>query len=79
MFKIEDGSSTDATETPPLSMADLTQTEQAVASLGVDPNALKPISWMNEAHYNTLLRANAVDGDLARKLEAYKMVAAGNA
>ena len=49
--------------------------EKSAASLGVDPSAWKPIAFMNEAHYNTLLKANAIDADLAKKLEAYKVVA----
>ena len=60
-----------------LTMADLTETERAVATLGVDPSALKPIGWMNSAHFDTLLQANALDGDLARRLEAYRHVSAG--
>ena len=36
-----------ATETP-LKMSDLTPTERSAASLGVDPDAWKPISWLNE-------------------------------
>jgi hypothetical protein len=59
-----------------LTMADLNETERAVATLGVDPNSLKPIGFMNTAHYTTLLKANALDGDLARRLEAYRHVAA---
>jgi len=60
-----------------LTMADLTETERAVATLGVDPSALKPIGWMNSAHFECLLQANALDGDLARRLEAYRHVSAG--
>ncbi|MDA9603582.1 hypothetical protein N9S30_00340 [bacterium] len=60
-----------------LTMADLSETERAVATLGVDPSALKPIGFMNTAHYTTLLQSNALDGDLARRLEAYRTVSAG--
>lgn len=54
---------------------DLSPTEQACASLGAQPDALKPISWLNNAHYDQLVAANALDPDLARRLEAYKIVA----
>ena len=60
-----------------LQWKDLTATEKSAASLGVDPEAWKPISFMNTAHYDTLLKTNAVDNDLAKKLEAFKHVAAG--
>ena len=59
----------------PLAWKDLSEVEKSAASLGVDPSAWKPIAFMNEAHYNTLLKANAIDADLAKKLEAYKVVA----
>ena len=52
----------------------LTHTEQAAASLGVHPDAWKPISFMNTAHYGALLRANALDDTLARRIEAFKTV-----
>lgn len=60
-----------------LKFEDLTETEKSAASLGVDSNALKPISFMNDAHHETLLRANMLDDSLAKKLEAYKAVASG--
>ena len=41
---------------------------------GVDPTALKPIRFLNEAHYDTLLKTNAVDSELAKRLEAFKNV-----
>ena len=60
-----------------LEWKDLSETEQRAASLGVSPDAWKPISFMNQAHYDTLLKQNAIDGDLAKKLESYKYVASG--
>ena len=54
----------------------LTPTEQSAASLGVSPDAWKPIGFMNNAHYDTLLKSNALDDDLARRIEAYRTVAA---
>lgn len=47
----------------------LSRTEQAAASLGVAPEAWKPISFMNNAHYKTLLNSNALDDTLARRIE----------
>ena len=57
-----------------LNWNDLTATEKSAASLGVSPTAWKPIAFMNSAHYDTLLKTNAVDADLAKRLEAYKHV-----
>lgn len=59
---------------PKLTFDQLTPTEQAAASLGVDPNALKPISFMNNKHYESLIKANALDDNLARRIEAYRVV-----
>ena len=56
----------------------LTPTEQSAATLGVSPDAWKPIGFMNNAHYDTLLKSNALDDDLARRIEAYRTVAAGS-
>tara|TARA_Y100000817_G_scaffold187821_2_gene146784 strand:- start:2468 stop:2821 length:354 start_codon:yes stop_codon:yes gene_type:complete len=52
----------------------LTPVEQAAGSLGVDPEAWKPIKFMNNAHYDSLLTANALDDNLARRIEAYRNV-----
>ena len=58
----------------------LTPTEQAAASLGAQPDAFRPIGWMNEAHFNNLLTSNSLSNDLARRLMAYKAVSsAGHA
>jgi hypothetical protein len=62
-------------ESAGLKWADLSETEKSAASLGVDPEHWKPIAFMNDAHYDTLLKANAIDGELAKKLEAFKHVA----
>jgi len=64
------GASTERT----LEWKDLSETEKSAASLGVDPTALKPIRFLNEAHYDTLLKTNAVDSELAKRLEAFKNV-----
>lgn len=45
-------------------------TEQSAAQLGVNPEAWKPIAFLNQAHYEQLIAANMLDGDLARRIEA---------
>ena len=62
-----------------LKWENLTETEKSAASLGVHPEAWKPIAFMNTVHYDTLLKSNAIDESLAKQLEAYKVVAAGQA
>ena len=47
----------------------LTGTEQAAASLGVHPSAWKPIAFLNNAHFDSLMKQNALDDDLARRIE----------
>ena len=54
----------------------LSPTEQAAGSLGVHPDAWKPIKFMNDAHYGTLMKSNALDETLARRIEAYRHVSA---
>ena len=56
-------------------VAGLTATEVAAASLGVEPNAWKPLAFMNTSHYDNLIKNNALSDTLARRLEAYKTVA----
>ena len=63
----------DTANTP--SFDQLVPVEQAAASLGVHPDAWKPIGFLNNAHYDSLLKQNALDDDLARRIEAYKVVA----
>ena len=53
----------------------LNEVEKSAASIGVAPDAWKPISWLNEGHYGELLRNNALDGRLTQKIEAFKHVA----
>ena len=38
----------------------------------------EPIGFMNNAHYKTLLTNNALDDTLARRIEAFKSVAASS-
>lgn len=47
----------------------LSRTEQSAASLGVQPDAWKPISFLNKGHYEQLLKSNALDDSLARRIE----------
>ena len=53
----------------------LAPVEQAAASLGVHPEAWRPIAFMNNMHHDALIKQNALDDELARRIEAYKMVA----
>lgn len=55
----------------------LSPVEQSAANLGVNPDSWKPIQFLNNAHYQQLIEANMLDDDLARRIEAYRMVAAG--
>ena len=48
----------------------LTPTEQSAASLGVHPESWKPISFLNNAHYDALIKNNMLDESLARRIEA---------
>ena len=57
--------------------AQLTPTEKQAASLGVHPDSLKPISSLNEAHFEALLQANALSPQLAASIKAFQRVAAG--
>ena len=57
-----------------LSFEDLSPTEQAAASLGVQPDSVKPISWLNDAHYEQLKTTNALDPTLSRRIEAFRYV-----
>ena len=60
-----------------LTFESLTPHERQAASLGVSPDAWKPISFMNDAHYEALLKSNSLASSLAQKLESFKHVAAG--
>jgi len=64
---------------PVLKMSELTETERSAASLGADPNSWRPIGWINEGHYDSLLKENRIDADLAKKVEAFRHVASGGA
>lgn len=54
----------------------LNPVEQSAASLGVNPASFKPIAFLNNGHYNQLIQANMLDDNLARRIEAYRHVAA---
>ena len=58
----------------PLTFDDLNPVEQAAASLGVQPDAIKPIGWLNDAHFQTLKDQNALHPDLSRRIEAFRHV-----
>ena len=50
----------------------LSEVEKSAATIGVDPNAWKPIEFMNTAHYGELLRNNALSGRLTQQSESFK-------
>lgn len=54
----------------------LNAVEQSAANLGVNPSSYKPIAFLNNGHYNQLIQANMLDDNLARRIEAYRHVAA---
>ena len=56
----------------------LTETERSAATIGVAPDAWKPISWLNTGHYSELLKSNAISGRLTQQIESFKAVAGGN-
>jgi len=58
-----------------LAFEGLSTTEQSAASLGVHPDAFRPIEFMNTAHLATLYKENVVSDLLARRIEAYRVVA----
>ena len=53
----------------------LTGTEQAAASLGVSPDAWKPIGFMNKQHFQTLIEQNAIGDTLTRRIKAFSEIA----
>ena len=53
----------------------LSAPEQAAGSLGVHPEAWKPIKSMNNKHYEQLIQSNSLDDNLARRIEAFRHVA----
>lgn len=57
-----------------LSIDDLNETERSAATIGAAPDAWRPIGFMNEAHFTTLLKNNAVGSRLAQQIEAYRAV-----
>ena len=65
-----------STEGAQVTWESLTETEKSAASIGVSPDAWKPIAFMNEAHYTELLKKNALDSRLTQQIEAFKTVAA---
>lgn len=58
-----------------LDFDNLTEVEKSAATIGVAPDAWKPIEFMNTAHYGELLRNNALSGRLTQQIESFKAVA----
>jgi hypothetical protein len=61
-----------------LKFEDLSETEKSAATIGVHPDAWKPISWLNAGHYTELLKNNSIGGRLTQQIEAFKVVASGS-
>tara|TARA_Y100000389_G_C17469320_1_gene528790 strand:- start:5938 stop:6282 length:345 start_codon:yes stop_codon:yes gene_type:complete len=47
----------------------LSSVEQAAASLKVHPQHWKPIGWLNNKHYEQLIKSNTLEDSLARRIE----------
>lgn len=76
--RLADSASVDTLGASPATSAEfdnLTPVERSVASLGVNPDSWKPIAFLNTKHYEQLINQNMLDDDLARRIEAYKVVA----
>ena len=58
--------------------ASLNEAEKSAATIGVAPDAWKPIGWLNQGHYGELLRGNALAGRLTQQIEAFKQVASSS-
>ena len=61
-----------------LSFDQLTETEKSAATIGANPDEWRPIGWINQAHYSTLLKKNVLGGRLTQQIEAYKAVASSD-
>jgi hypothetical protein len=53
----------------------LSPTEQDVASLGIDPDELRPIAWLNAGHYEALQQNHRLERGLAKQINSYKTIA----
>jgi len=61
-------------EAPKLTMDDLTPDEQAAAMCGASADQLVGLNWLNNAHHDQLVKSNALGDDLARRIEAHRLV-----
>ena len=61
-------------ESTGLDFESLTEVEKSAATIGVAPDAWKPIGWLNQGHYGALLRNNALSGRLTQQIESFKAV-----
>lgn len=53
----------------------LSPTEQQAASLGVHPEAFRPLKELNEQHFSALKKANALSAQLEANINAFQSVA----
>ncbi len=62
-----------------LAFSALHPVEQAAASLGVHPDELKPIGFLNAGHYKELRTSQRLTEGFAEQIECYKTVAESSA
>ena len=62
-----------------LTIDDLTPSERCVAALGVSPDELKPIGWLNAMHHKKMLDGQLLHPDLAKGIEGFKRMSAAEA
>lgn len=60
-------------------LSSLTPVEREVASLGIDPDALKPISFINTGYYAQLQKQQLISSEFAAKIGAYQSLASADA
>lgn len=46
--------------------------EDSAHHITIDPNNIKPIQWLNEAHYAQLKKKNLLDESFIREIEAQR-------
>jgi hypothetical protein len=68
-----------ASDAPGLQYEQLSRTEQAAASLGVQPNTYQPIKFMNDKHHDFLQKENSLAPELSRRIAAYQTVSQASA
>ena len=75
---LADSSTTTITPEAHAAFDQMSGAEQAAGSLGVHPEAWKPIKFMNNMHFDNLIKSNVLDDTLTRRIEAFRSVAASS-